>query len=513
MQASFESAVVFTVSADRTAEFASGVRVLADCGADGARYATVTAAAYAADTGLTRVTVSPDGAGLTANLVGVLHGNDVPASLANHGHTGQADGGAVAHGTLSGAGTNSHATLDAFVASKGVAAGLASLDAVGLVVQNPANATATAAASKIPVADADGKLDSWLTDATTSAKGKVQLATASETVAGALATKAVTPSGLAAAAKGLIAANTTMYVATTGSDTTGDGSSGSPYASIAKALSSIAEKLIASGVTVTIQVADGTYAVSSTIVIDHLDADKIQILGNTSSKMTVAISAIDVDAKTITVAGDYTSYIQVGDTIALTGSSTSGLNGAYLVSGISYGDTSTVVKFSSETFASSTVGGGNIIINPCNKCVLRVTGSIGVNITKNLKLLNGFNISSSSLTGTGVQIGKNSVVTFGPGMIVSGFDVNILCQQGSILYINDLILKKCRLMMSSYSGGIIFTQSGSVVVLDSSTSFAAISSYNSLIRILSSAIFRLCAIESSPAFGTIGNNNSLVTIS
>lgn len=203
MQASFGSAVVFTVAGDRTAEFAAGVRVLADCGADGARYATVAAAAYATDTGLTLVTVSPDGAGLTANLASVLHGNDVPASLANHGHMGQADGGAVAHGALSGAGTNSHAALDAFLASKGAASGLAALDDASLVVQNPANATATSGAGKIPLADAGGKLDSWLTEATTSAKGKVQLATASETVAGDLATKAVTPSGLAASATAL----------------------------------------------------------------------------------------------------------------------------------------------------------------------------------------------------------------------------------------------------------------------------------------------------------------------
>ena len=47
--------------------------------------------------------------------------------------------------------------------SKGAASGLASLDASTLVVQNPANATATATASKIPIADASAKLDTWIT--------------------------------------------------------------------------------------------------------------------------------------------------------------------------------------------------------------------------------------------------------------------------------------------------------------------------------------------------------------
>ena len=44
-------------------------------------------------------------------------------------------------------------------------------------------ATATAAANAIPKADASGKLDTWITDATTTAKGKVELATDGETAA------------------------------------------------------------------------------------------------------------------------------------------------------------------------------------------------------------------------------------------------------------------------------------------------------------------------------------------
>ena len=45
---------------------------------------------------------------------------------------------------------------------KAAASGLASLDASSLVVQNPANATATPTASKIPIADGSGKLNDWV---------------------------------------------------------------------------------------------------------------------------------------------------------------------------------------------------------------------------------------------------------------------------------------------------------------------------------------------------------------
>ena len=48
-------------------------------------------------------------------------------------------------------------------ANKAAASGYASLDANSKVVQDPANATATPTASKIPIADGSGKLDGWIT--------------------------------------------------------------------------------------------------------------------------------------------------------------------------------------------------------------------------------------------------------------------------------------------------------------------------------------------------------------
>jgi len=58
----------------------------------------------------------------------------------------------------------------------GAASSLATLDSGTKVVEDPANATATPTASKIVIADAGGKVDGWVSDATTGVKGKVQLA-------------------------------------------------------------------------------------------------------------------------------------------------------------------------------------------------------------------------------------------------------------------------------------------------------------------------------------------------
>ena len=67
------------------------------------------------------------------------------------------------HTSLTDIGTNTHAQIDTFVTSKAQASGIASLDGSSLVVQNPANATATPTASKIPIADGSGLLShGWL---------------------------------------------------------------------------------------------------------------------------------------------------------------------------------------------------------------------------------------------------------------------------------------------------------------------------------------------------------------
>ncbi|MFA5185357.1 MAG: hypothetical protein WC551_02630 [Patescibacteria group bacterium] len=81
--------------------------------------------------------------------------------------------------------------------AKGAASGVASLNGSTKVVEDPANATSTATASKIPIADGSGKLDTWISDMSDTVKGKVEAATAAETTTGTDAARAVTPDGLA----------------------------------------------------------------------------------------------------------------------------------------------------------------------------------------------------------------------------------------------------------------------------------------------------------------------------
>lgn len=57
------------------------------------------------------------------------------------------------------------------LSEKGAASGYASLSAGTKVVEDPANATATPTASKIPIADGSGKLDGWITAGAQVAQG------------------------------------------------------------------------------------------------------------------------------------------------------------------------------------------------------------------------------------------------------------------------------------------------------------------------------------------------------
>ena len=68
----------------------------------------------------------------------------------------------IDHGALTGLGDDDHTQYQK-ESEKGAASGYASLNASTKVVEDPANATTTPTASKIPIADGSGTLDDWVT--------------------------------------------------------------------------------------------------------------------------------------------------------------------------------------------------------------------------------------------------------------------------------------------------------------------------------------------------------------
>lgn len=75
-----------------------------------------------------------------------------------------------------------------------------------------------------------------------------------------------------------------LYIATTGNDTTGDGSSGSPYLTMAKALSVLPRVINKDH---TIHIADGTYA-EAVVIEDYMSSGgRIILSGNTTTPANV----------------------------------------------------------------------------------------------------------------------------------------------------------------------------------------------------------------------------------
>ena len=77
----------------------------------------------------------------------------------------------------------------------------------------------------------------------------------------------------------VIGSNTTLYVSTTGNDSTGDGSSGSPWATIGKASEYLSVRRIKKDVVVTVELAAGTYTYTSTDRLDHPQGNQIKYVG------------------------------------------------------------------------------------------------------------------------------------------------------------------------------------------------------------------------------------------
>lgn len=159
LTATYISATSFSVATDLTGDFAVGVRVRADCGVDGEKYGTVGTVSYSSPN--TTVGVTLDSGSLTSNLITVWHGNDVPNSLCNHASLHMIDG----------RDEITPADIGAMPADRQINT-IAPLYGGGNLWSN--------LDLGVDVADTDGT-------------GVVELATASEALAGTDATRAMTP--------------------------------------------------------------------------------------------------------------------------------------------------------------------------------------------------------------------------------------------------------------------------------------------------------------------------------
>lgn len=86
----------------------------------------------------------------------------------------------------------------------------------------------------------------------------------------------------------IITADTTLYVATTGDDVTGDGSIGTPWATPQKALEYLNDYWISPAAYVDIMCGDGSFALTTAITVKHACGDRIRIRGTNTYAKTMS---------------------------------------------------------------------------------------------------------------------------------------------------------------------------------------------------------------------------------
>lgn len=231
----------------------------------------------------------------------------------------------------------------------------------------------------------------------------------------------------------LIDANTDWYISPTGDDNTGDGSIGTPWATLDKVYAELLNYGIAQDATLTINIVAGSYTSATPISLDHPNGDRINIVGAATSTIGITSLASYTGSAgnwviVFNLDADLTSLVSVGQFIVIRDLTTSDypghlLKGCYEVTGT----TVSTITVKSTTDVTTIPGGtytGNVTIVPSQ-----------FEITENV---NGFTLSDHTLglikdviifnswVGSldviaGLQISNNSNITSTGDIASSGF--------------------------------------------------------------------------------------------
>ena len=181
-----------------------------------------------------------------------------------------------------------------------------------------------------------------------------------------------------------LTSNVTVFVATTGSDQTGDGTSAAPYATIQKAVNSIPKWL--DGYTATIDIADGTYEGRVTIEGFHGGTLVLGIAGR-----TVTVRGITVNASTfvkINVSNIVRSANVVGSLFVVSGGSLVQVSNRFSIDALNAAVTGVVVETGSTLVVTNEA---IFIVHNCGYNAVYASG--------------GSRVSFSGIAGSGNSVG------------------------------------------------------------------------------------------------------------
>ncbi len=306
---------------------------------------------------------------------------------------------------------------------------------------------------------------------------------------------------------------TTLYVAPTGSDTTGDGSSGNPWATVAKALSYLTDKWLAAEITISIGA--GTYALSAPVTVNHPHSAKVTIQGATMAATTLS-GSISVSGSSGAYSIDITvadaSGISVGDYIGFYNLS-GGTNPEYLYGCHEVtGKAGNVLTIASKLYGATAPAGAISGDVKAWKTKFTLSSGTAIDVFTPLKML-----ADIVIVGPGVSAGTG--ITLRPN--VSVVDLRRIGMSGLYYGLYPGLNSSGLTTTSSYPCAIsncaygIFSYGGKLQLINvratGCTQVAITANYSGSIFLASGYAFANGVTNYSPALNTVGNANSYIS--
>lgn len=263
-----------------------------------------------------------------------------------------------------------------------------------------------------------------------------------------------------------IISNTTLFVSTTGNDSTAlPNDITHPWLTTQGALNYLNNFFIYQNATVTIQHAPGTYVIISTIQINHVNANRITIAGNvitsTTGTGTGTVSgstgnwSIPITGVVNTAGMTAGGYVLVNNAGALVNYANNLICGFFKVSSVS-GSTVTInVPFHGSTFPSLSGIGGITMTAMTTIITTSVLNLVGVNVAQfgvgvisNIGFVYTGAAPTASSAGLSFSGGTSSLVVVGVNgwntASIVGFALSgIVCSSGSVVTCSSTCVTNC----------------------------------------------------------------------
>jgi len=214
-----------------------------------------------------------------------------------------------------------------------------------------------------------------------------------------------------------------LYISSTGNDSTGNGSSTAPWATLQKAMDYLADYYVCGSATVTIHVEDGTYTAVATTTLGHPNGDRIEIIGDETASTGQTITSGNQVSKQFVVSGDHTATYPTGSVCHVMGSTLN--DSTYTIANVSYGAPNTTITVS-ESIQAATWDGTIYNCPSSYNCIFEMANSAYVSLDSfPLKELSGICLKGHATPGDGLFLNYGATLLASDGLVIRDCDYGL----------------------------------------------------------------------------------------